>query len=343
MQNNRTFHARSFFLTIAALAALVLAGCNTPSITNLTAPALPPNPSNIYTITARIKPQASNVVADSTVAKIIIDGNAHVMARLPDMPNVYEYEFHAPAGVSELRYYFLIEYQVSHIGILRSRTDYSPLQVASIVGRDALGLSATRGPAGSRVAVTGRGFTSADNVYFNEHLARSVYDSTNSISFYVPELDAGQTYTVSIGDAPGKLVIGSFHIDASAGAASSTPVAYAPVAQEPAAVQTQTVTATIGVQNGELTVSPTEIKVRQGQTVVLKFITPQVVSGGPMLIDVTTDIPESVIMPEVYVKEGSNVGSVTVEGGTPATGHLYAKMPGAEKPLVIPVTIQSPN
>jgi hypothetical protein len=351
MQNNSTFQARSFFFLISALAALVLAGCSTPAITNLTAPALPPNPSNIYTITARIKPQASNVVAGSTVAKLIIDGNACKMTRLPDIPDVYEYEFQAPAGASELRYYFLIEYQVSNLGILRSRTDYSPLQVASIVGRDARGLSANRGPAGSRVAVIGRGFTSRDNVYFNDNLARSVYDSANAISFFVPDLPAGQNYTISIGDAPGKLVIGTFRIDPGAGgdpqqtAASYNTIDYN---AQPAATTTTTaapvVVAPVPVpQSGELSVSPGEVKVRQSQTVVLMFITPEKVSGAPMLIDVTTDIPESVIMPEVYVQPGSNVGKVTLEGGRPGSGHLYAKMPGSAKPLVIPVTIQPLN
>ncbi|MDF9831801.1 hypothetical protein M2103_000005 [Ereboglobus sp. PH5-5] len=338
MQNNRTFHARSFFVIISALAVLVLAGCGTPSITNLTAPALPPNPSQIYTITARIKPQASNVVEGSTVAKIIIDGNAHKMTMIPDTPGIYEYEFQAPPGVTELRYYFLIEYQVSNIGILRSRTDYSPLQVATIVGRDAAGLSSNRGPAGSRIAITGRGFTSHDNVYFNDSLARSIYDSANSISFYVPDLPAEQNYTVSIGDVPGKLVIGTFRIDP--GADSGAPATVIPNDPQPAAT---TAPAQTAQQGGALTVSPSEIKIRETQTLVLKFITPQVVQGAPMLIDVTTDIPESVIMPEVYVQPGSNVGSVTIKGGTPATGQLYAQMPGADKPLVIPVTIQPLN
>lgn len=346
MQNNSTFHARSFFLIISALAALVLAGCSTPAITNLTAPALPPNPSNIYTITARIKPQASNVIADSTTVKLIIDGNAYKMTKLPDVADVYEYEFQAPPGVTELPYYFLIEYQVSNVGILRSRTDYSPLQTTSIIGRDARGLTANRGPAGSRVAITGRGFTSSDNVYFDENLARSVFDSANSISFYVPDLPANQNYTVSIGNAPGKLIIGTFRIDPGAAGPQQT-AGYAENAQPvPLDYNTSAPPGATTVQTapkGELTVSPTEIKIRQSQTVTLMFVTPEKVIGAPMLIDVTTDIPESVIMPEVYVQPGSNIGKVILEGGRPGTGYLYAKMPGSPKPLVIPVTIQPLN
>ncbi len=347
MQNNRIFHARSFFLLISALAAIVLAGCSTPSITNMTAPSLTPNASNIYVITARIKPQASNVVADSVVAKLIIDGNAYKMTKVPRLANVYEYEFHAPAGVSELRYYFLIEYQVSNLGVLRSRNDYSPLQVATIVGRDTLGLSASRGPAGARVAVTGRGFTSQDNVYFNENLVPSTYDSANSISFQVPALPDSQNYTVSIGDAPGKLVIGTFRIDPaspdSQQAASGMHTAGPAIATSLGTTTTTTPAVTVTPQTGDLTVSPAEVKIRQSQTITLMFMVPQKVTGAPMLIDVTTDIPQSVIMPEVFVHPGSNVGSVTVEGGRPGTGHLYAKMPGSAKPIVIPVTVQPLN
>lgn len=347
MQNNRTFHARSFFLLVSALAALVLAGCSTPSITNMTAPSLTPNASNIYLITARIKPRASNVVPDSVVAKLIIDGNAYKMTKAPQLANVYEYEFQAPAGVTELRYYFLIEYQVSNVGLLRSRIDYSPLQVASIVGRDTLGLSASRGPAGARIAVTGRGFTSQDNVYFNETLVPSTYDSANSVSFQVPALPDNQNYTVSIGDAPGKLVIGTFRIDAApsgaqqdvsgfhAAAPLTTTSMGAPAAAPDASAAAQ--------QTGTLTVSPSEVKIRQSQTTTLMFMVPQKVTGSPMLIDVTTDIPKSVIMPEVFVHPGSNVGSVTLEGGEPGSGHLYAKMPGSDKPIVIPVTVQPLN
>jgi len=46
---------------------------------------------------------------------------------------------------------------------------------------------------------------------------------------------------------------------------------------------------------------------------------------GGSLLDITTDVPESVIMPEVVVPQGQTAVSVNVEGGKPGTGSLFLK------------------
>jgi hypothetical protein len=54
---------------------------------------------------------------------------------------------------------------------------------------------------------------------------------------------------------------------------------------------------------------------------------------------VTTDIPDSVIMPEVVVPTGSSSVTVTVQGGRPGSGSLVLKGYGAGT-VTIPVTVQ---
>ena len=59
---------------------------------------------------------------------------------------------------------------------------------------------------------------------------------------------------------------------------------------------------------------------------------------GGTLIDLTTDIPESVIMPEVIVPQGQTNVSVTVEGGKPGTAICCLKGFGSGE-LTVPISV----
>ena len=78
--------------------------------------------------------------------------------------------------------------------------------------------------------------------------------------------------------------------------------------------------------------------VRTGERQSLNFSLPNAAPPGGTLLDVTTDIPESVIMPEVIVPQGQNSVSVTVEGGKPGAGNLFLKGFGQGE-LTIPVNV----
>ena len=56
------------------------------------------------------------------------------------------------------------------------------------------------------------------------------------------------------------------------------------------------------------------------------------------MLDITTDVPESVIMPEVIVPQGQTYVSVTIEGGKPGGGTLFLKGFGSGE-VTIPVTV----
>ena len=67
---------------------------------------------------------------------------------------------------------------------------------------------------------------------------------------------------------------------------------------------------------------------------------PNVAPAGGLLLDITTDIPESVIMPEAVVPPGQNSLSITVEGGKPGSGSLFLKGYGSGE-VSVPVTVSA--
>lgn len=304
MQNNRFSHARRIFLAItAALGLFLLSGCGV-SITNLTPSAIPENPSQIYTISARVNPQAANIVPGSLTARIIIDGQSFDMTKSDLGTDIYTFDYQLPAGRDEIAYYFLVNYQFQSNGITSAREEYSDVIHAKIVGRYVLSLEVNRGPVGARVSVLGRGFTAQDTVTFDGTPTRTVFESPNSISFFVPAVDPARNYKVEISGDKGTSTVGTFRVDPTS-----------------------------------LTVTPTELSLTRGQTQALTFTLPSPAPTGGLLLDVTTDVPESVIMPEVVVPVGNSSVTVNVTGGKPGTGSLVLKGYGAGQ-VSIPVTVK---
>src|SRR5688572_17356254 len=106
MHTNRISPARKILSWLGATLALaLLAGCETVTLTNLTPPALPENPSQIYTFSLRVS-QRSNTVPVSTIKPhIIVDGKSYDMKPSALGQNIYEFEYQLPAGRDEVAYY----------------------------------------------------------------------------------------------------------------------------------------------------------------------------------------------------------------------------------------------
>lgn len=179
------------------------------------------------------------------------------------------------------------------------------MQHAKIVRRYVLSLEVNRGPVGARVSVLGRGFNPSDTIYFDNVPARTVYESPNALSFFVPALDAGRNYRVMLGSAAGNSPVGTFRIDGTS-----------------------------------LSVSPSALTLRSGETQSLTFTVPNPAPPGGLLLDITTDVPESVIMPEVIVPAGATTVTVNVQGGQPGTGSLFLKG-YSDGELTIPITVNA--
>lgn len=304
MHTNRFSPARKFILTLGlALGALLLAGCQGIVLSNLTPASLPENPSQIYTITLRVTPKTSTIVPTSIAPKIVIDGQNFPMTKSPLGENLWEFDYQLPGGRDQIAYYFLVNYQVEGNGTVSPAETYTEITHASIVRRYVLSLEVNRGPVGARVSVLGRGFTPQDVVYFDNSPARTVYESPNALSFFVPALAAGQNYRVTLGSAAGSSPVGTFRIDST-----------------------------------NLSVSPSSLTLRTGERQSITFTVPNAAPPGGLLLDVTTDVPESVIMPEVLVPQGQTSVTVTVEGGKAGSGSLFLKGFGSGE-VTVPVSV----
>jgi hypothetical protein len=293
MHTNRISPARKIILGLTSLLGLaLLAGCESVTLTDLTPKSMAENPSHIYTFSLRVTPRASTI--SGIAPHIVVDGQSHNMKKSPLGEGVYDFEYQLPAGRDRLAYYYLVNYNVEGNNGQTQQETYTQVESVQIVGRYVLSLEVNRGPVGARISILGRGFTPQDAVNFNGTPARTVFESPNSLSFFVPAVEAGRNYQVKLSGATGDSPVGTFRVDTSS-----------------------------------VSVSATNLDLRTGERQPLTFTLPNPAPAGGTLLDVTTDIPECVIMPEVIVPAGQNSVTVNVEGGRPGKGNLYLKGFGA--------------
>ena len=95
---------------------------------------------------------------------------------------------------------------------------------------------------------------------------------------------------------------------------------------------------TFRIDPSSVTVFPLSLNLQAGARQMLTFTLPNAAPPGGTLLDVTTDVPESVIMPEVIVPQGQTTVSITVEGGKAGSGNLFLKGFGSGE-VTVPVTV----
>ena len=304
MQKTPFHHASRIFPAIAAaLLLLVLTGCHF-TITNLTPDNVPQNPSQIYTITASFHPDNSQLDRSSVQMRIVIDGQIYNMKHSTVSSDIWEFDYQLPAGRGSVSYYFICNFRMEHqVSDKPNEIRSESLQTMNITSRYVIRSEATRAPVGSRVSVLGAGFTPTDIVYFDQAPTRTVFESPSSLSFFVPGVEPGRNYRLSVNGSGQNLDVGTFRVDA------------------------------ISFQ-----VTPSALTLRSGEQQALTFTIPTAAPGGGMLIDVTTDVPASVVMPEVLVPAGQTSVTVTVQGGKPGSGSLFFKSSAGESSVGVTVT-----
>lgn len=302
MHTNRISPARKIIVWLtAALGLALLTGCETVTLTDLTPKSMAENPSQIYTFSLRVSPRTSTV--SGIDPKIVVDGQSHNMKKSPLGENIYDFEYQLPAGRDRMAYYFLVNFNIEGSGRVAAHETYTQVETVQIMRRYVLSLEVNRGPVGARISILGRGFTPQDVVHFDGTPARTAYESPNSLSFFVPPVSPNRNYQVTVNGSAGNSPVGTFRVDA----------------------------ATVSV-------TPSSLSVRTGERQTLTFTIPNPAPAGGTLLDITTDIPESVIMPEVIVPQGQTSISVTVEGGRPGNGNLFLKGFGSGE-LTIPMSV----
>jgi hypothetical protein len=302
MHTNRISPARKIIVWLAGLACLAfLSGCENVTLTNLTPGSMPENPSQIYTFSLRVAARSNTVTGISP--RIIVDGQNHAMKPSPLGQGLYDFEYQLPPGRDQIAYYYLVNYNIEGNNVSTPAETYTAVEKVQVVRRYVLSLEVTRGPVGSRISVLGRGFTPQDTVAFNGTPARTQFESPTSLSFFVPALEANRNYRVTLASVAGDSPVGTFRIDPST-----------------------------------VTVTPAALTLRTGDRALLTFTLPIPAPTGGTLIDVQTDVPDSVIMPEVVVPQGQTFATVTVEGGRPGNGALFLKGFGNGE-VTVPVSV----
>ena len=87
-----------------------------------------------------------------------------------------------------------------------------------------------------------------------------------------------------------------------------------------------------------LQVYPSALYLRTEETQEVTFTIAQPAPAGGMLIDVSTDVAESVIMPEVIIPAGGTSVSVPVKGAKPGTGSLFYRSSAGEGSVTVSVS-----
>ena len=293
---------RNWLICLLAPLVLTMAGCNI-NVIDLTPSTMKANPSNVYTITAQIKVKNSSVIKESLRPQIVIDGKVHPMSLAPGSTNLFEYDYRMPSGRSEAAFYMLVHYDQKIENGATTKEIVTELNRFSVENRYTVELEVNRAPVGTRVAVLGRGFTQTDKILVGDTPAATRFDSSTSLSFYVPSLPEGRGYAVKVMGISGEIIAGTLRIDSS-----------------------------------RVSVRLQPSTIAKGQSSLLVFTIPEEAPPGGLQIDVQTDIPDSVIMDFVRIEAGQRSTSIPVEGGSPGSGNLFITIPGYSE-VVVPITV----
>ena len=305
MQPLCRFRASRILASASLFSLLLLAGCGTP-LTNVTPKEVTDNPSERYTISFKYAAPGKTVPGSLSVG-IVIDGKpTQPMTLSAGSKDLYTYDFQATPGYTELKYYVLISYLAKDSkGVINRYNEYSPLQSTKILGRYVGALETDRGPVGARIGVAGSGFTAADSVSLGNMPAHTEFESDHSLAFYVPGVPVGRKYPVRISSQGGTVDAGTFTVDGS-----------------------------------DITVSPSALNLRRGETQSLTFTVALPAGRGGRELDMQTDVKGTVIVPTIMIPAGGTKVTVAVTGGNAGSCTLFLAGSGGGE-IRIPVTVSN--
>jgi hypothetical protein len=290
------------------LVIALFSGCTTV-FQDFTPERIPQNPSGIYTFSfAANLSDASNRIDGSERARIVINGETFDMVRRDGASLVFTYDYRMPQGVAEARYYYELEYDYNAIGGMKTRTLYSTQEAKEVfrsrlINRYPIQLVNERGPVGAQIAIVGSGFSMQDVVFVGDQEALTTVHSSNSLEFTVPPMTPGGPYPVVLRTSSGDLSAGPFRVDP----------------------------AGLSVQPPALSLASDET-----QFFIIEISGPAPTGGLP--VDIRTDIPASVIIPEAVIPQGASTVNINVTGGVPGNGILLISAPGFQ-PVEVPVRV----
>lgn len=286
-------NAKLNFCTLLTLLTLVIFTSCSVKIDTITPTQLPANPSNIYTISAR--PLVSNEIVDPKTVRmfIVIDGQKHAMQASPMGKDYFDYEYRLPTGRDSAIYYLEMHYRMRNIGDRPSpekslKSDTKHLQIKQ---RYPIALDVDRAPLGTPITVLGRGFRSSDQIFVGGQACDTRFVSGNALEFILTGLQPDASYPVVIRGNGDAQPAGWLHVD----------------------------------PGNPLSVLPNRLQLKSGERKVLAFILEHPAPSDGLEVLVTTDIPQSIIMPEVFIPAEARTVNVPIIGGEVGRGRLFVK------------------
>lgn len=285
-----------------ALSAFLLSGCEM-LLTNLTPRQVHANPSGIYAMNVEAKVDDADINQATISPSIVIDGHKHKMYRKDASKPIYTFDYRLPDGDHLARYYYEFEYDVNQDGKNQHKHIYSKVYDFELINRYITRIESERGIIGATIPVVGRGFAKTDKIRIGEIAAETHFESPFSITFKVPALPANKSYPVYLDGKNGSLSMGELYIDA----------------------------ARININHNELTLQKNERRL-----LVIDLERPAPKEG--IELEVTTNIPDSIIMPEARVAGGAKSINIWIEGSNEGSGDLFITAPGYSE-VVLPLHV----
>jgi hypothetical protein len=270
-------------------------------IKNATPDVLPVNASGVYPLTLDFFVLSSGVNERNIVAHVCVDGRMLPMKRVSQ--GHYSYEYRMPSDCTSIPYFFEVNYSRQTDNGLQHVREKSPTYHLSLSDHYALGLDTKRGTPGTVVTVIGRGFREGDMIYVDDQVTETKVISPTAIRFRLPSLPADRYYSVELANAQETLPVGTIFID-----------------------------------RGIIKTSPRALEIPKGKSVELVINLSSPAPGEGIEIDVTTDIPNAIVVPDVIIHGGKNSITIAVEGAESARGTLFLRADGFLE-TAVPVVI----
>ncbi|MDR2340724.1 MAG: IPT/TIG domain-containing protein [Puniceicoccales bacterium] len=276
-------------------------GCAHVHIKNATPEILPVNASGVYPLTLDFAVASSGVNERSIVARVCVDGRMMSMKRISR--GHFSYDYHMPADRASVPYFFEVNYTRQTDAGLQHICEKSPTYQLLLSDHYALGMDTQRGTPGTVVTVIGRGLREGDTVYVNNQAVETKLISPTAIQFRIPPIAADRYYIVELADSHETLHVGKIFID-----------------------------------RGIIKTSPRALEIPKGQSVELVINLSSTALGNGVEIEVTTDIPDAIFVPDLIVRSGRSSITAIIEGAAPARGTLFLRAEGFME-TAVPVVV----
>ncbi|MBP5191557.1 MAG: IPT/TIG domain-containing protein [Opitutales bacterium] len=292
--------ARGSYLLLA-IGCLFLGGCK-PYLTNITPETAQRNPSNLYRFTVFFNVNQRYVVPDTLQPFLVIDGRQFPLQPEADFPGLYYYDHKLDETRTDAKYYFQIGYRQRKQGTIRDYTRKTELAFFKISDYRNMSLSVERAPMGNHVRVLGSHFTEGDHILVGDYETATTFISENVLSFQVPMVAPNKSYSIFAVHENEKHFVGNLFVD-----------------------------------HNRFSVEPAEIALNVGEKteITLRATAPL---SNDVYINITTSIPNSIIVPEIRIAAGEESTTIPIEGAEPGKGILYLSAPGFHE-ISMPVEV----